>query len=196
MKRRNFLSLIGGAAAWPVVAQAQQVVKVARIGWMSRGNATANDPNMNAFRQGMRELGYVEGQSFLLEPRYADGKIELMPDQAAELESVGPPTRGQGARGSPSMAESSAVLDAVQDASRLLHRCQMASWTASARDALPIGRSGRRNGRLRSNKRMKFTGSRSSAQSGNLGYRSSVALAPRTGHGANDRRRCARRARD
>src|SRR6266446_5767919 len=131
MKRRNFLSLIGGAAAWPVVAQAQQVVKVARIGWMSRGNATANDPNMNAFRQGTR--------------------------------------------GSPSMAESSAVLDAVQDASRRLHRCQMASWTASARDALPIGRSGRRNGRLRSNKGMKFTGSRSSAQSGNLGYRSSVA---------------------
>jgi ABC-type uncharacterized transport system substrate-binding protein len=89
MKRRNFLSLIGGAAAWPVVARAQQAVKVARIGWMSRGNATVNDPTINAFRQGMRELGYVEGQSFLLEPRYADGKIELMPDQAAELESVG-----------------------------------------------------------------------------------------------------------
>jgi putative tryptophan/tyrosine transport system substrate-binding protein len=89
MKRRKFIGLVGGAAAWPVVARAQQVAKVARIGWMSRGNATANDPNMNAFRQGMRELGYVEGQSFLLEPRYADGKIELMPDQAAELERVG-----------------------------------------------------------------------------------------------------------
>src|SRR5256884_6805059 len=89
MKRRNFLSLIGGAAAWPVVAQAQQVVKVARIGWMSRGNATANDPNMNAFRQGMRELGYVEGQSFVIEPRYADGKPGLMPEQAAELECTG-----------------------------------------------------------------------------------------------------------
>ena len=55
MKRREFIGLVGAAAAWPVVAQAQQVVKVARIGWMSRGNATANDPNMNAFRQGMRE---------------------------------------------------------------------------------------------------------------------------------------------
>jgi putative ABC transport system substrate-binding protein len=89
MRRREFIGLVGGAAAWPVVARAQQVVKVARIGWMSRGSATANDPNMNAFLQGMRELGYVEGQSFLLEPRYADGKIELMPDQAAELERVG-----------------------------------------------------------------------------------------------------------
>jgi putative tryptophan/tyrosine transport system substrate-binding protein len=90
MRRREFITLVGGAAAaWPVVARAQQVAKVARIGWMSRGNATANDPNMNAFRQGMRELGYVEGQSFLLEPRFADGKIELMPDQAAELERAG-----------------------------------------------------------------------------------------------------------
>ena len=89
MKRREFIGLVGGAAAWPVVARAQQAVKVARIGWMSRGSATANDPNMNAFRQGMRELGYVEGQSFLLEPRYADGKTELMLDQAAELERIG-----------------------------------------------------------------------------------------------------------
>ena len=56
MRRREFIGLAGGAVAWPVVARAQQVVKVARIGWMSRGNATANDPNMNAFRQGMREL--------------------------------------------------------------------------------------------------------------------------------------------
>ena len=68
MKRREFIGLVGGAATWPVVARAQQAVKVARIGWMSRGSATANDPNMDAFRQGMRELGYVEGQSFVMEP--------------------------------------------------------------------------------------------------------------------------------
>jgi len=89
MRRREFIGLVGGAAAWPVVARAQQVVKVARIGWMSRGSATANDPSMNAFRQGMRELGYVEGQSFVMEPRYAAGKTELMLDQAAELERIG-----------------------------------------------------------------------------------------------------------
>jgi putative ABC transport system substrate-binding protein len=90
MKRREFIMLLGGgAAAWPLAARAQQAAKVARIGWMSRGNAAASDPNMNAFRQGMRELGYVEGRSFVMEPRYADGKTELMPDQAAELERVG-----------------------------------------------------------------------------------------------------------
>jgi hypothetical protein len=44
---------------------------------------------MNAFRQGMRELGYMEGRSFVMEPRYADGKTELMPVQAAELERAG-----------------------------------------------------------------------------------------------------------
>jgi putative ABC transport system substrate-binding protein len=44
---------------------------------------------MDAFRQGMRELGYVEGQSVVMEPRYADGKPELMPEQAAELERAG-----------------------------------------------------------------------------------------------------------
>jgi putative tryptophan/tyrosine transport system substrate-binding protein len=60
-----------------------------RIGWMSRGNPAANDANRDAFCGGMRELGYVEGQSFAIEPRYADGKVELMPEQAAELERVG-----------------------------------------------------------------------------------------------------------
>jgi putative tryptophan/tyrosine transport system substrate-binding protein len=90
MKRREFITLLGSAAAtWPLAARAQRPPKVARIGWMSRGNATAIDTNMDAFRQGMRELGYVEGRSFVMEPRYADGKSELMPDQAAELERVG-----------------------------------------------------------------------------------------------------------
>jgi putative ABC transport system substrate-binding protein len=72
-----------------IVADAQAQAKVARIGWMSRGNPTATDLNMDAFRQGMRELGYVEGQTFVMEPRYAGGKRELMPEQAAELERAG-----------------------------------------------------------------------------------------------------------
>jgi hypothetical protein len=71
----------------------------------------------------------------------------------------------------------------------------MASWTASARGALPIGRSGRRNGRKGSNKGMKFTGSRSSSWSGNRGYRASAARASCTRHRANDHRRCAEHAR-
>jgi putative ABC transport system substrate-binding protein len=84
-----FLVIVLMAVVAPLVADAQAPTKVARIGWMSRGNPTAKDPNMDAFRQGMRELGHVEGQTFVIEPRYADGKSELMPEQAAELERAG-----------------------------------------------------------------------------------------------------------
>jgi putative tryptophan/tyrosine transport system substrate-binding protein len=88
MRRREF-SLFGCLlAGWPLAARAQQSAKIARIGWMSRGNASAPDGTMNAFRQGMGELGYTEGQGFVIEPRYADGKAEVMPAQAAELESL------------------------------------------------------------------------------------------------------------
>jgi len=73
----------------PVLAEPQAPTKVAKIGWMSGGNPTVTDPTMNAFRQGMRELGYVEGQTFVLDPRYAAGKTDLMPEQAAELERSG-----------------------------------------------------------------------------------------------------------
>ena len=82
------MTVLGTVLAVPV-AEAQAPTKVARIGWMSRAGPTAKDANMDAFRQGMRELGYVEGQTFVMEPRYADGKNELMPDQAAELERSG-----------------------------------------------------------------------------------------------------------
>jgi putative tryptophan/tyrosine transport system substrate-binding protein len=78
-----------GAVLAPLVVDAQAPTQVARIGWMSRGNPTASDAAMDAFRQGMRELGYVEGQTFVMEPRYAGGKSELMPEQAAELERAG-----------------------------------------------------------------------------------------------------------
>ena len=73
----------------PLAGDAQAPTKLARIGWMSRGNPTARDQVMEAFRQGMRELGYVEGQTFVMEPRYAAGKSELMPGQAVELERAG-----------------------------------------------------------------------------------------------------------
>jgi putative ABC transport system substrate-binding protein len=89
-RRVTFLLMIVlGAMLAPLLADAQAPTKVARIGWMSRGNPTASDPAMDAFRQGMRELGYIEGQTFVMEPRYAGGKSELMPEQAAELERAG-----------------------------------------------------------------------------------------------------------
>ena len=84
-----FLTVVLGTVLAPSVADAQVPTKVARIGWMSRAGPTAKDANMDAFRQGMRELGYVEGRTFVMESRYADGKNELMPEQAAELERSG-----------------------------------------------------------------------------------------------------------
>ena len=78
--------MIALTVATPLIGATQAPTTVARIGWMSRGNPDAKDQNMDAFRQGMRELGYVEGQTFVIEPRYAAGKSELMPEQAAELE--------------------------------------------------------------------------------------------------------------
>lgn len=83
------LMIVLGTVLAPLAADAQTPTKVARIGWMSRGGPTAKDANMDAFRQGMRELGYVEGRTFMIEPRYAGGKSELMPEQAAELERSG-----------------------------------------------------------------------------------------------------------
>jgi putative tryptophan/tyrosine transport system substrate-binding protein len=77
------------AALAPVAGSGQEPTKLARIGWMSRGNSTATDADLEAFLRGMRELGYVEGQTFVLEPRYANGNDQVLPEQAAELERKG-----------------------------------------------------------------------------------------------------------
>ena len=90
MKRRELIALLGGAAAtWPLAARTQPSGKVARIGWMGRGNPGMSNPLQDAFREGMRELGYVETQSFVIEARYANGEAELVAQQAAELERSG-----------------------------------------------------------------------------------------------------------
>ena len=85
----GLLMIVVAAMIAPLAAIGQAPSTVARIGWMSRGNPTASDAAMDAFRRGMRELGYVEGQTFLMEPRYAGGNREVMPEQAAELERAG-----------------------------------------------------------------------------------------------------------
>src|SRR5262249_2689664 len=84
MKRREFITLLGGAAAaWPLAARAQQP-KVPTIGALVIGNA---DPEefWREFRQGLRDLGYVEGQNVRFEFRSAEGRVERVPELAAEL---------------------------------------------------------------------------------------------------------------
>jgi putative ABC transport system substrate-binding protein len=78
-------ALGGGLLTAPLTGKAQQADKVARVGWLGL-YATGGDPRAReAFRQGLRELGYVEGKNLLLEYRHADGKLERFPSLATEL---------------------------------------------------------------------------------------------------------------
>ena len=85
MDRRTFLGTIAGSLlAAPLAAEAQTAAKVARIGWL--GNSPAASPHLDeAFRQGLRDLDYVEGRNVVIEYRWAEGKFERLPALAAEL---------------------------------------------------------------------------------------------------------------
>jgi putative tryptophan/tyrosine transport system substrate-binding protein len=89
VRRRAFISLLGGAAiAWPLAARAQQATKVPRIGTLSPGRSELSDPTLNmlnAFLQGLHELGYTEGQNVAIERQYADGSSDRLRELAAEL---------------------------------------------------------------------------------------------------------------
>jgi putative ABC transport system substrate-binding protein len=86
MRRREFITLLGGAAAaWPLVARAQQAGKIYRIGILEPIPAERNAANLDALRKGLRDLGYVEGRNLVIEYRSADGRAERFPDLAAEL---------------------------------------------------------------------------------------------------------------
>jgi putative tryptophan/tyrosine transport system substrate-binding protein len=84
MRRREFIAGLGSAAAWPVVARAQQPT-MPLIGYMSAGSAEGLPFRTVKFRQGLNELGFVEGQNVVVERRFAEGHFERMPDFAAEL---------------------------------------------------------------------------------------------------------------
>ena len=86
MDRRAFLQTLGGGLlAAPLAAEAQSAGKVYRIGRLSPLSAETDVPNLAAFRKGLRELGWIEGQHFTLESRFADGQATRLPDLAAEL---------------------------------------------------------------------------------------------------------------
>src|SRR6516162_8089696 len=83
MQRRDFIKVLGGAAAWPLAAQAQQI-RVARIGALYIGLADA-ESFKKELREGLREVGYVEGQNIAFEFRSAEGQLDRLPGLAAEL---------------------------------------------------------------------------------------------------------------
>ncbi len=90
MKRREFITLLGGAVAassvsWPLPLSAQQPGIVRRVGMLETTSREGNAANLAAFHKGLRELGYVEGQNLIIEYRSADGRAERFPDLANEL---------------------------------------------------------------------------------------------------------------
>src|SRR5262245_12971270 len=85
MRRREFISLLGGAAAWPLAARAQQSHKVPRIGVLLQGTPTSFAPRTQAFVEGLRDVGYVEGRSVAFEWKWGQDRVGRLPDMAAEL---------------------------------------------------------------------------------------------------------------
>jgi putative tryptophan/tyrosine transport system substrate-binding protein len=89
MKRREFITLLGGAAAaWPIAARAQQAGKTSRIGWLQPGPIP--DPWVKGFRQGLQEFNYVEGKNLIIEYRWGDGSFDRLPAMAGELVGLNP----------------------------------------------------------------------------------------------------------
>jgi putative tryptophan/tyrosine transport system substrate-binding protein len=89
LKRREFITLLGGAAAgWPLAVRAQQAGKTYRIGWLQPGPIP--DPWVNGFRQGLQEFNYVEGKNLIIEYRWGDGSFDRLPAMAGELVGLNP----------------------------------------------------------------------------------------------------------
>src|SRR5436190_14168731 len=92
MKRREFIALVGGAAAWPLAARAQQTGRVYRVSLIFTTAPVSEmvgpdpaHPLIKAFLQRLRALGYVEGQNLIWEPRSAEGRFERFGEIVAEL---------------------------------------------------------------------------------------------------------------
>ena len=86
MKRREFLTLLGGAAAtWPLATRAQQTGKMPRIGFLGLASPSTFASRLEGIRLGLRDFGYIEGTNLIIEYRWAEGRYERLPELAAEL---------------------------------------------------------------------------------------------------------------
>ena len=83
MRRRDFITLLGGATAWPLVARAQLPMPV--VGWVSVGSPDASAPFVAGFQKGLSQTGYVEGQNVTVEYRWAHNQFDRMPAILADV---------------------------------------------------------------------------------------------------------------
>ncbi len=82
---RAVLTVVLGLLVAPLAAEGQQTGKISRVGRLSPGSASTDAPNLAALRQGLRDLGWVEGRNITIEIRFAEGKVDRLPELAAEL---------------------------------------------------------------------------------------------------------------
>ena len=88
MQRRQFITIIGGAAAWPIAAAAQKST-VPVVGFLGTTAAHEFTDRVAAFREGLKETGYVEGQNVVIEYRWPEGNYDRLPSVGGRLGSVG-----------------------------------------------------------------------------------------------------------
>ena len=88
MKRRDFITLLGLTATWPLAVGAQQRPNVPRVGYLFSLAQAESQHLWQACQQGLREMGYIDGQNIIVEPRWAEGQYDRLPGLVAELERL------------------------------------------------------------------------------------------------------------